>query len=405
MLSSGLWGDNNLVISLKPGCLTMSLEKNADVRVYSFDFAGRLWTSLEDNQSFRHGLDGRTLVKWKDENGRQRREWLTEKEARAVETRARELAVGISTQISKGKLILQPPLSAGDLTYLRKAANYGLEQRLLDRQEFNRIYRPIGILPPDQYMSVVLQLTEGCSFNSCTFCSFYRDQAFHVKSPAEFYRHVREVRDFLREGISLRKTIFLGGANALVLPLEKLKPYLEMIHQFYDVKALGGIFAFLDGFSGEKKSPADFQEMADLGLDTIYIGLESGSDELLEFLNKPSTAEQVLETVRAAKSAGIATAVIILLGAGGKAYSKDHVRETVRLLNEMKLDAGDIIYFSKMIDSGDSLYGIIEKELHITPLSEPEQEAQWQAIESQLVFDNTLGTPCISIYDIRDFIF
>jgi radical SAM superfamily enzyme YgiQ (UPF0313 family) len=405
MLSSGLWRDCHLVISLKPGCLTISLEKNAAVSVYSFDFAGRLWTSLEDKRSFRHGLDGRTLTRWKDENGRQHRELLTENEALALETRARELVVGIFSEITKGRLALQPPLSAGDLTRLRRGANYGSKQLLLDRQDFNRIYRPIGILPPDQYMSVVLQLTEGCSFNSCTFCNFYRNQKFRVKSPAEFYQHAQQVRDFLREGISLRKTIFLGGANALVLPLEKLKPYFEIIHQFYDVKALGGIYAFLDGFSGDKKSPEDFQELADLGLDTVYIGLESGCNDLLKLLNKPSTAEQVVDTVKAAKSAGIATAVIILLGAGGKFYSEEHVRETVRVLNEMKLDAGDMIYFSKMINAEDSPYAALESKNNLTPLSEREQESQWQSIESQIKFDKTLGTPCISVYDIRDFIF
>ncbi|MHC1784762.1 MAG: radical SAM protein [Anaerolineaceae bacterium] len=405
MLYSCLWKDQRLGLSLKSGCLTLSLEKVDEVLVYSFDFAGRLWTSLEENKSFRHGLDGRTLARWKDQTGRQRREWLSEKEAHAIESRAMELAYGIFSEITAGMLALQPPLSEGDMTRLRKAANYGSEQLLVDRQEFNRIYRPIGILPPDQYMSVVLQLTEGCSFNSCTFCSFYKGQEFRVKNPEEFYRHALDVRDYLREGISLRKTIFLGGANALVLPFEKLKPYLEIIHQLYDVKTLGGIYAFLDGFSGEKKSPADFQEMADLGMDTIYIGLESGCNELLEFLNKPATAEQVLDTVKAAKSAGIAAAVIILLGAGGQAYSREHVRETVRVLNDMNLDAGDMIYFSKMINAEDSPYGALESENHLVPLSEREQEDQWQSIESQLNFDQALGTPSISVYDIRDFIF
>ncbi len=393
------------MISFKTGCLTFSLEKKDHISVYSFDYAGRLWTSLEEGKSFRHGLDGRVLVRWKDDAGRAQRVWLAEVQARGIKSRARQLVVDVLKGISTGALELNPALSDRDLNRLKKIAAFTDEMQKIDRQEFNRIYRPIGILPPDQYMSVVLQLTEGCSFNSCSFCSLYRGQEFRIKSLEEFHQHALDVRDYLKEGISLRKTIFLGGANALVLPEKKLRPYLEIVRRVFDVKALGGIFAFLDGFSGEKKSLSDYQEMADMGMDTIFIGLESGCDDLLKFLKKPASSEQVLETVKSIKTAGISAAIIILLGAGGQIYYNRHVQETIQVLNEMKLDSSDMVYFSRMVSSADAPYASLAQEKQLMPLSESEQIIQWHEIESQLAFDEISGMPSFSVYDIRDFVF
>jgi radical SAM superfamily enzyme YgiQ (UPF0313 family) len=405
MLSTCRWRESNLVISTKPGCITISIEYNSDTKVFSFDLAGRLWTALEGNVSFRRGLDGKILARWKDSSGAQNRKWLSNQDALDFEKRARELAATIFSEIGENKINLDPQLDDRSLLRLKKVAEFGEEPAQHDRMNFARIYRPIGILPPDQYMSVVLQATEGCSFNSCTFCSFYRDQLFRIKSPEEFYHHAFEVREFLGEGISLRKTIFLGGANALVLPMDKIKPILEIIHQVFDVNALGGIYAFSDGFSGEKKSVADYIQLAEMGIKTIYIGLESGCEDLLQFLNKPGTANGVLNTVFAAKSAGIAVAIIILLGAGGRTFAEKHIDETIAVINQMKLDAGDMIYFSKMIVPEDVPYSQDAHQAKLIPLTESEQEDQWQKIEQRLVFDDDLGTPHISIYDIRDFIF
>lgn len=405
MISTCRWQESNLVISSKPGCITISIEKNADIKVYSFDFSGRLWTALEGKISFRHGLDGRTLARSKDTSGQQSRRWLTSQDTSDLQIRSRNLVAAVLNDNNDGYIRFDPPLNEFNLLRLKKVVEFGEERSQSDRMNFEKIYHPIGILPPDQYMSVVLQATEGCSFNSCTFCSFYRDQQFHIKSPEEFSRHAMEVRDFLGEGISLRKTIFLGGANALVLPMEKIKPILEIIHQIFDVEALGGIFAFSDGFSGEKKSTADYIQLAEMGIKTIYIGLESGCEDLLRFLNKPGTADGVLNTVRNAKSAGIAVAIIILLGAGGRSFAEKHVDETISVINQMNLDAGDMIYFSKMIISDSVPYFQDMYQANLLPLTEIEQEDQWQKIESKFVFGDDLGTPHISIYDIRDFIF
>jgi radical SAM superfamily enzyme YgiQ (UPF0313 family) len=272
-----------------------------------------------------------------------------------------------------------------------------------DVETYYQVYQPVGILPPDQYMAVVLQGTEGCSFNTCTFCSFYKDRPFRIKKPDEFRVHAEAVRDFLGAGLSLRRTIFLGDANALVVPTPKLLPLLDEVHAVYDVAALGGIYAFLDGFSGEKKSESDYRLLAQSGLIRVYVGLESGCDELLAFLKKPGKAEDSIQAVRAMKAAGVAVGVIVLLGAGGHTYADAHIRDTIAALNAMGLDGDDIIYFSELVVDDDLPYARDAYQAGLKPLSSQERIMQREMIEDGLRFAGQ--SPQISPYDIREFIY
>ena len=104
-----------------------------------------------------------------------------------------------------------------------------------DIKKYQSVYKPVGILPPDQYFSVVLQLTEGCSFNTCTFCDFYKNRLFKIKNPEEFNRHIENVIELIGPGLNLRRTIFLGDANALVVPMQKLVPLLNVVNDKLDV--------------------------------------------------------------------------------------------------------------------------------------------------------------------------
>ena len=98
-----------------------------------------------------------------------------------------------------------------------------------DRDRFLSVYKPVGILPPDQYLSLVVRVTEGCSWNACTFCGFYRDVPFRWKTEEELAAHTAALRAFFGESIALRSSVFLGDANALCLAHEKLRPLVASV--------------------------------------------------------------------------------------------------------------------------------------------------------------------------------
>jgi len=396
--------DRPLTLSFKTGSMTISLEDDAETIVFGYDGSGRLWTAMLDGISYRRGLDGKIVAKWQTTPGQRERRWLSGQQAHEIEETARQLPMQIihaAGDHQKSQLSLTPE----QIGWLNRASIADRSFYQADIAAYHRVYKPIGILPPDQYMAVVLQAAEGCSFNTCTFCNFYRDRPFRIKSVPELRQHCRDVKDFLAEGLSLRRTIFLGDANALVIPMPRLISLMEVIHQEFDVETLGGMYAFLDGFSGEKKSSADYATLLNLGMKRVYIGMESGSPELLAYLRKPGHPSHAIQAVNNMKKAGLAVGIIILLGAGGRQYQTAHIEQTITALNQMPLDLDDIIYFSELIDGDQLDYTEEAFTGNLSPLSSEERLQQALEIENRLIFSSFRGTPHISRYDIREFVY
>ncbi len=405
MIHLGQWQNQKITLSRKINSLTLSRESKTETAVFSWDLAGRLWTAMINTVSYRRGLDGKVIAKWISPTQERGRRWLSLEESQQLIGYAQLSASDILTDLQQRTVVITPSADAELLTALEAAACFTWPQSLNDAAHYSQVYKPVGILPPDQYMAVVLQAAEGCSFNTCTFCDFYKSRPFHIKSPQEFSAHARAVHDYLGKGLSLRRTVFLGDANALVIPMKRLVPLLEITHNTFPVDKLGGIYAFLDGFSGEKKTIADYQTLAQMQLKRVYIGVETGSDELLSALKKPGSAADAVQTVTRLKQAGVSVGVIFLLGVGGKKYAAEHVRETIRVINAMQLGLEDILYFSEMVEHEGMEYTRSAYTQDYGLLSAAERAAQEEEITAALQFSETYGVPHISRYDIREFVY
>lgn len=400
-----VWRNQKLHININPLRLSITLEGSDHTQVYNYDLSGRPWNIYKHGCIYQRGLDGKIVAKWTNPQSGRGRRWLKPSEAEGLIRDASELATSILNDIHKKKIPIQLEDNAGFIKAFEAAATFSDRRAQQEVIRFNEIYSPLGILPPDQYQAVLLQATEGCSFNACTFCELYKGQRFIIKTEDDFRDHVRAVREFLGAGLSLRRTIFLGDANALVIPTERLLRMMRIAGETFDVEALGGFYAFLDAFSGEKKSSRDYRRLREAGLERIYIGLESGHDALLRFLNKPGTAEDALNAVRKMKTGSIPVGIIILLGAGGEQFARGHVQDTVRVINDMRLDLDDQIYFSELIEFEDMQYAKNAFQEEIAPLDSKRIFRQANTIQSMLKFDPHRGTPHISRYDIREFVY
>ena len=398
------WNGIPVTISHKHNSLTVSLENKNSTTVYSFDRSFRLWTAMIEGVSYRRGLNGNIVAKWNAGLDALYRKWLNESEKDQLLDTAHQTIGLIYNDFFNSNFKSDFQLSPEIITEFLQISKINQIFYLDDVKKYEEIYKPVGILPPDQYMSVVLQLTEGCSFNTCTFCTFYRDRPFKIKSITEFDSHILSIKNYLFQSINLRRTIFLGDANALVTPTKKLIPLLKIIHKHLDVEKMGGLYAFLDGFSGDKKNVEEYQSLKALGLTRIYIGLESGNNDLLNFLRKPGKSEDAVSAVHEIKKAGLSVAIIILLGAGGKKYDQVHIRDTILIINQMNLDADDIIYFSELIEREGFDYSKKAYLENLVPLTTEERLEQERQISTGFIFSEN-GTPHISRYDIRDFIY
>ncbi|NTV63350.1 MAG: radical SAM protein [Oscillochloris sp.] len=376
--------------------LTISEDLRAN---YSFDREGRFLGSFLGGVNYRRGLRGDILMK---------RAAQPTKERRMLGPEERQELVGaILERVTAIRELDLSSQSSELLGWLDQALRWDVARAEGDRATFQAIYKPISILPPDQYLALVLQAAEGCSWNRCSFCTFYRDRRFRIKTPGEFRQHIQQIKAFLGAGLGFRKSIFLGDANALIVPQPRLRTLLQIVHEEFAIGTPGGmkgIYAFLDIFGAEQKDVADFRELRDALVRRVYIGLESGDDTVSRLLNKPGSPAACVEAVRTIKAAGINVGIILLAGAGGTQLAGQHVHRSLAALSQMGLGEGDIVYVSPLIVPPDGPYaqqlaGIGGKDLAANALT-----AQLEQIKAGARAATGNGTK-VALYHIEEFIY
>jgi len=395
-------GTSSVIVSLTPHSFAVSVD---DEYVVAWDRGGRLYSVVRGDATWRRGLSGLVLEK-RSENGRRLRRPLEPAEADAVVDGAAALAARIAADMPLPSWAWTGPVDAvvahEARTLLDLAARFDAVSARADARRFAAVYSPVGILPPDQYLALVVQATEGCSFNTCTFCDLYQE-TFRAKSEDEFRHHLGGVLSYLGESVTLRsRGIFLGAANALALPMARLLPIFEVLLEEAD-GVRRGVSAFVDGFTGARKTEADYRLLSHLGLRRVYVGLESGHDPLLAFVRKPGTAAAAVETVRTIKAGGVQAGVIVMTGLGGDRYAEGHVGDTVAAVNAMGLAAGDLLYFSDLVEVPETSYPLAAASSGVRPLPPAARADQRAAIRAGLRFDGR--PPQMATYDIREFVY
>ncbi|WP_278420006.1 radical SAM protein [Stutzerimonas kunmingensis] len=182
--------------------------------------------------------------------------------------------------------------------------------------------------PPSEAHSLILPVTNGCSWNSCTFCEMYTapQKKFRARDEAEVLDEIRRCGEQL-----IVQRVFLADGDALVLPTHRLLRILEQIRQC--LPEVQRVSSYCLPRNLRKKSVAELQELADAGLGMVYVGAESGDDEVLALVNKGETYESTLSALDKLGAAGIARSVMILNGLGGRQLSRQHARNSARLMN------------------------------------------------------------------------
>lgn len=389
---------------LKPRALSLAIGPS---EIITFDREGRLHAAFLDGRNYRRGLDGRVLEKQGEEGPEGRR-----RQRRVLS--AEERTGFLSRVIDRlGQLAQAAPategLDPGDLAVLARwtgrLRRWDAAVLEADAARFHQVYRTVSILPPDQYMALVVQTTEGCPWNRCTFCDLYRDRPYRVKSETELDDHLAAILDLLGEGIRLRRSVFLGDANMLAVPLPALLKALALIRRrLAEIRGPEPRFhGFTDVFGVRRHPVDDLAVLREEGVRRLYLGLETGSPYLLELLGKPGSVDEAVRAVRQIRAAGITVGVIVLLGLGGIARATEHEEGTAAALNAMELGSGDIVYFSPLIEHAHGEYRRQAAELGFGSFSPGEMQRQRRRLERRLAFGSS--RPLLSLYDIRDFIY
>ena len=191
------------------------------------------------------------------------------------------------------------------------------------------IIEPV-IRPPSESESFLLQVTTGCSSDLCTFCGAYKGKPFHKKDFCEIRADIEEESRLFPD----TRRVFLMDGDALVISNKGLLPVLNKLDEAFP--RLARISSYANGYNITERTDRELEELYQHKLSLIYIGLESGSQKILDLCKKRSTAEEMTQAVIRASCMGIKSSVIVLLGLGGRRGSRIHVEETINILNRMK---------------------------------------------------------------------
>jgi hypothetical protein len=376
-----------------------------DERVSSWDLAGRPYALVRESGTYRRGLDGSLLHKREaTPTGPRARRRLSPAEGTAVVEAARAEASQALAVLLRGA----PPdvprgAVAGSLERLRAIVALDPPALAADAARFAAACGRVGILPPDQYLALVVRLTEGCSWSECTFCSLYREVPFRFRSEQELARHLAALRAFFGPALALRRSVFLGDANALCLSQALLLPRLERVAREFPGLPL---FSFVDAWSGRRKAPDDWRACRALGLRRVYVGLETGDPALLAWLGKPGAPDDAVELVSALHEGGVAAGVIVLLGAGGERFDAGHVARTADTLSAMRLSRDDLVYFSEYVDDPSLAYGRRAADAaDLEPLPPARAREQREAIARAFRPADPARPPRSATYDLREFVY
>lgn len=379
--------------------------------IYTFDHAGRFWSAWVGYRLYRRALDGRMMRKHTDRSGRRperHRSFLNDEARAAITDAAAGAAAEALVALRDGSAEIVWSLAGDPDTdraagLLEAAARFDAGRADADARRYASVYAPVPILPPDRYRSLVVQVTEGCHWNRCTFCSFYRTRPFRIKPLDEFETHLRAIRAFFGPGLTLRRGAFLGDANALLLPADDLVERMDLLARVLP-DHVADMGAFIDVFTGVRRDHSDLAALRARGLRRIYLGMESGDDELLKFLNKPQSAGDAVRLARTARDAGLAVGAIVMAGIGGKSYRHRHVEATLAAIRAMELGAGDLLYVSAFAAPQAGPYAERAVAAGVMPLSEEEVSEQVDELVS--ASKAALGRGArVARYDIEEFIY
>lgn len=199
-------------------------------------------------------------------------------------------------------------------------------------QQFPIRYIEPVFRPPSEAHSLILQVTNGCSYNQCTFCEMYTapQKKFKPKSQADVIADIKSVAQY-----SVSK-VFLGDGDAMVLSVRRLESILQAIKTH--MPQVRRVSAYCLPSNVKKKSVEELRHLKELGLTMVYVGCESGDDEVLQYVNKGETFASSQEALIKLKQAGIKTSVMILNGLGGKRFTRQHAVNSALLMNEAQPD-------------------------------------------------------------------
>lgn len=186
--------------------------------------------------------------------------------------------------------------------------------------------------PPSEANSMIFQVTLGCSFNKCSFCNMYRTKEYSERPWDEIKAEI----DMAAKFYTNTRRVFLADGDALNLSKDRMIEILKYLYSKFPF--LERVSCYAMPMNLLRKKEEELKEMREAGLSMLYIGIESGNDIVLRKVTKGATYKTIVQACQKAKRAGYVISCMVILGLGGKTYSREHIADTARILSETAPD-------------------------------------------------------------------
>ena len=181
--------------------------------------------------------------------------------------------------------------------------------------------------PPSESKSLIFQVTLGCSFNECSFCDMYRSKEYSERP----WDEVKMEIDMAAKHEPETKRIFLADGDALNLSTDYMVQIVKYLYEKFP--NLERVSCYAMPMNLLKKTPEELKKMYDVGLKMLYLGIETGSDIVLKKVTKGATSQTIIRACRKAIDVGYTLSCMVILGLGGKTYTKEHIKGTAEVLS------------------------------------------------------------------------
>ena len=201
---------------------------------------------------------------------------------------------------------------------------------------------------PMERSSYMLPVMVGCSYNRCRFCTLFKHLKFRKLPLAQVEHDLIRVK----EAGGKPKAVFLGDGNAFDLPTEELEEILKLVRKYFPEGPSVRMDATVTGILA--KSPEELEQLHSLGVEHLYLGIESGLEEVLAFMKKDHTISQAEKAIARIQDAGIVFDAHIMTGVAGHGKGMENARALAAFLNETKPER--VINFSMFLHTDAPLY-------------------------------------------------
>ncbi len=204
--------------------------------------------------------------------------------------------------------------------------------------------------PPAEADNIILQVTLGCSYNNCSFCSMYKTKKYQVRKLSDIYKDI----DSLATSSPTAHKIFLADGDALSLATNTLLEILKYLKQSFP--KLRRVSTYASAQNILEKSENELKLLNENNLNLIYYGIETGNDVILKKITKGVSQSDIINSLNKVSSSGIKISATVILGIGGEKYTHEHIEGTAKIINLTKVNYLSTLQLGIEDDAKDNFY-------------------------------------------------